>query len=82
MQYKNIILITIIILLGVYFITTSVFASATTTPGSVVPTQNYRGAPFTWERWLKPIMYIWVEAGKTMVCVFNPNYSEVNTCDK
>lgn len=56
-------------------------AEAATSTGGIVVVQNYRGAPFTWERWLKPVIYVWVEAGKTLVCVFNPNTTNINTCN-
>lgn len=72
--------ITTLVLTTLMAVSVSFADMSTSTPGSIVVVQNYRGAPFTWERWLKPVIYISVQAGKTVACVFNPNYSEVDTC--
>ena len=83
MNNNKYILIAVVVFFAAFFLFLGqANAVATTTPGSIVVVQNYRGAPFTWERWLKPVIYVWVEAGKTVVCVFNRNNTETNTCIK
>lgn len=76
----NKVLIFLAVLLCVVLAVNTTKAMATTT-GAIAVVQNYRGAPFTWERWIKPIIYVGVKEGKTVVCVFNRNITELNSCN-